>query len=136
MAHVKHKACVVHTLLLACGFPSCIFLLYPPSPARGPEKKGKATCANMADGRPLSPSCRVSGCRYVCAFVLYAGVAAWGYAAWGATVEPVVLNSFPQTSPLALSAQLALALVLTLSFVLQMTPVFQLAEGPRTPAPS
>ena len=77
------------------------------------------------DARPFFT---VISAAYAVAILVYCGVAAIGYAAWGQGVESVVLHSFPST-PIGQSANLMLAVVLLLSCALQLTPVFQTIEG-------
>jgi len=85
-----------------------------------------------SDARPFL---RVVSSAYVVATLVYGGVAAWGYIAWGAGVGSVVLQSFPHT-PLGVSSQLMLALVLLLSGPIQLTTVLQVFEAAMEPHPA
>ena len=78
-----------------------------------------------ADARPFYA---VISAAYAVGVLVYGGVAAVGYVAWGEDVASVVIRSFPRT-PIGLSAQLMLALVLLLSYPLQIHPVFQVLEA-------
>ena len=92
----------------------------------------------MEDADPR-PYLSVVSATYALTYVLYAGVGAFGYLAWGEGVDKVVLNSFPAynttagasngvEADLTMGAHLALSIILTLSFVLQMTPVYHIVE--------